>query len=62
MEGLLNPIQPELDDAGDWNNYGIDWEGEFPFSAMEIVDLPEIEIDHKSEIINYLHEHLEPLS
>ena len=28
---------------------------------MEIVDLPEIEIDHKSEILNYLSEHLDPL-
>ena len=26
VKGLLNhyPVQPELDDAGDWNNYGID--------------------------------------
>ena len=63
VEGLLKhyPVQPELDDAGDWSNYSIDWEGKFPFSAMEIVELPEIKIAHKSEILNCLSEHLNPL-
>ena len=63
VEGLLKhyPVQPELDDAGDWSNYSIDWEGKFPFSAMEIVELPKIKIDHKSEILNCLSEHLNPL-
>ena len=63
MEGLLKhyPVQPELDDAGDWSNYSIDWEEKFPFSAMEIVELPKIKIDHKSEILNCLSEHLNPL-
>ena len=55
------PVQPELDDAGNWSNYGIDWEGKFPFSAMDIVELPKIKIDHKSEILNCSSEHLNPL-
>ena len=63
VEGLLKhyPVQPKLDDAGNWSNYGIDWEGKFPFSAMDIVELPKIKIDHKSEILTCSSEPLNPL-